>query len=86
MTNKTILVLAIAVAFVAGTLVSGVGAFADKHDDKGNPIVNAINALTQAVQEINPTVNVDPTPVTLNVDPTPVTLNVDPIPQTKSML
>jgi len=75
MTNKTILVLAIAATFVAGTLVSGAGAFGDKDD--GNPIVSAINALTEAVQGINPTVNVDPTPVILNVDPTPINVNVD---------
>ena len=80
MTSKTILVLAIATAFVAGTMTSGSDAFAKDDDKKGNPIVRAINALTEAVQGIDPTVNIDPTPVNVNVDPTPITnnINVDP--------
>jgi len=67
MINKTILVLAIAAAFVAGTFTSGT-AFADHK--KGEPfihIVESIDALVLAIQGIEPTVNVDPTPITVNV-------------------
>ena len=67
MTSKTILVLAIAAAFVAGTLISG-SAFADhKKGDPFTHIVESIDALVLAIQGIESTVNVDPTPVIVNV-------------------
>jgi hypothetical protein len=52
---------------------------------KDNPfthVVESIDALVLAIQGIDPTVNVNPTPVNVNVNPTPVTLNVDPTPIT----
>jgi len=73
--TKSMTILAITVAFVAGSIISGVIAFADKDDGKGNLIVNAINALTDAIQGIETTVNVDTTPITVNVEPTPIIIN-----------
>ena len=77
------MILAIAAAFVAGSIGTGTIAYAgDDDDDGGNAIVDALNQIAIAIQGIDPTVNVDPTPVNVNVDPTPVTLNVDPTPVT----
>lgn len=79
--TKTIMILAIATAFVAGSIMIGTMADAQKDDvEKGNPIVDALNNIAAAISGIDPNVNVSPTPI--NVSPTPITVNVDPTPIT----
>jgi len=74
--TKTITIGLVAIAFVAGSILTGTMAYAgDDDDDGGNAIVDALNQIAIAIQGIDPTVNVDPTPVNVNVDPTPVTIN-----------
>ena len=71
--TKTILILAIAAAFVAGaSMTSLMSSNADAA--KPDPIIAALDSIANAIRGINPTVNVNPTPV--NVDPTPITVNV----------
>jgi len=65
--TKVILILVIVVAFVAGTITTSSMNFA--YADIGNPftaIVKALNNIVTAIQGINPTVNVSPTPITIN--------------------
>lgn len=66
--NKTTWTALVAVAFVAGSLVTGSVAFADD-DKKGNPIVNALNNIANAINGIEPSVEVNPT---VNVPPAEV--------------
>lgn len=58
--NKTTWSALVIVAFVAGTMVTGTVAFAADDDKKGNPIVNALNNIANAINGIDPTVNVPP--------------------------
>jgi len=61
------MILAIAAAFVAGSIATGTIAYAGEDDDDGgNAIVDALNQIAIAIQGIDPTVNVDPTPITVN--------------------
>ena len=83
MTNKAIIAGLVAIAFVAGSIMTSSAIFAEKDDGKkGDPIVNALNNIATTISGIHPTVNVNPTPVAVSVDPTPVTVNVDPTPIT----
>jgi len=66
--TRTTLVLAVVGAFVFGSIATGTMTYAAPGGSGDMLIVEAINALTIAVQGINPTVNVDPTPITVNVD------------------
>ena len=80
--TKTITIGLVAIAFVAGSILTGTMAYAGGGDDNGgNAIVDALNQIAIAIQGIDPTVNVDPTPVNVNVDPTPITVNAPQGPQ-----
>jgi len=63
MINKTILLGLVAISFVAGTIMTGTMTYGAKG---GDPIVDALNSITNAIKGINPTVNVNPTPITIN--------------------
>lgn len=67
--NKTTWTALVIVAFVAGTMVTGTVAFAAEDDKKGNPIVNALNNIANAINGIDPNVQVNPT---VNVPPAQV--------------
>ncbi len=77
--TRTTLVLAVVGAFVLGSIATGTMTYAAPGGSGDNLIADAINALTTAVEGIDPNVNVSPTPITneINVDPTPITVNVD---------
>ncbi len=70
--TRTTLVLAVVGAFVLGSIATGTVTYAAPGGSGDSLIVEAINALTTAVQGIEPTVNVDPTPITVNVDSEPI--------------
>ncbi len=59
MGKKGIWAIAIAAAFVAGTITTGTVAYAASGGQGDSLIVIAINQLTAAVQGIEPTVNVN---------------------------
>jgi len=61
--TRTILVLAVVGAFVLGSIATGTIVYAAPGGSGDSLIVGAINALTIAVQGIEPTVNVEPAPV-----------------------
>jgi len=65
----------VAIAFVAGSIMTGTMASAQKGGVGDNLIVDALNSIATAITGIDPNVTVDPTPVTVNVDPTPITIN-----------
>ena len=69
--TRTTLVLAVVGAFVIGSIATGTMTYAAPGGSGDSLIVAAINALTTAVQGIEPTVNVDPTPITVNVGSEP---------------
>ena len=73
--TKSILILAIVAAFVAGSITTGSMAYAAAGGTGDNLIVDALNRIATAISGINPNVNVSPTPVNVNVDPTPITIN-----------
>jgi hypothetical protein len=75
MTSKTIMIGFVALAFVAGSIMTGTMASAEKGGVGDNLIVDALNNIATAISGIEPDVTVDPTPVTVNVDPTPITIN-----------
>ena len=66
MTKSITLAIAIA-AFVVGTIVSGTVAYAQNNGQGDGPIIGALNGIAQAISDINPNVNVDPTPVNVQV-------------------
>jgi len=75
--TKTITIGLVAIAFVAGSILTGTMAYAGGDDDDGgNAIVDALNQIAIAIQGIDPTVNVDPTPVNVNVDVPPAEVQV----------
>jgi len=65
----------VALAFVAGSILTGTMASAEKGGVGDNLIVDALNNIATAITGIEPNVTVDSTPVTVNVDPTPITIN-----------
>jgi len=66
MTSKTIIIGLVAIAFVAGSIMTGTIAEAKKEDKGDNLIVDALNNIATAISGINPNVTVDPTPITIN--------------------
>jgi len=72
--KKGIWVIAIAAAFIAGTITTGTVAYAASGGQGDSLIVIAINQLTAAVQGIEPTVNVN-SEATKNVVRTSSTMN-----------
>ena len=66
MTSKTIMIGLVAIAFVAGSIMTGTMASAQKGGVGDNLIVDALNSIATAISGIEPTVNVDPTPITVN--------------------
>ena len=74
MGKKGIWAIAIAAAFVAGTITTGTVAYAASGGQGDSLIVIAINQLTAAVQGIEPTVNVN-SEATKNVVRTSSTMN-----------
>jgi len=79
--SNIFLFLTIATILITSPLALDNAFAADKNEDKnkGNSdyfgIVSALQAIANAISGINPTVNVNPTPVTVNVNPTPITIN-----------
>ena len=69
--TKTILILAIAAAFVVGSITTTTMASAQGNAQGDNLIIDALNSITAAITGIP-----DPT-VTVNVDPTPVDIVVN---------
>jgi len=63
--TKTIMILAITAAFVAGSIATGTLAFAGGDDDD-NLIIDALNNIAAAISGIEPNVTVD-TPITVEV-------------------
>ena len=74
MTSKTIMIGLVAIAFVAGSVLTSAAVFADEDDDDGNLIVDALNSIATAISGIDPNVTVNPTPVEVTVD-NPITIN-----------
>jgi len=81
MTNKTIMMGLVALAFVAGSITTGSMAYAAAGGTGDNLIVDALNRIATAISGINPNVTVEPTAVNVNVDPTPITINAPAGPQ-----
>ena len=61
------MILAIVAAFVVGSIMTGTMASAQKGGAGDNLIADALNSITAAIMGIpDPTVNVNPTPITIN--------------------
>ena len=60
--------IAIVVAFVVGSIVTGTTALAAPPEEKALvlAIQVGLQAIVDAINGVNPTVNVDPTPITVN--------------------
>lgn len=76
---KGIWVGLVAIAFVAGTIMTGTMAYAAQGGQGDNLIVDALNNIADAINGINPNVNVNPTPVEITnevVGPSDLTADV----------
>jgi len=67
MTSKTIMIGLVALAFVAGSIMTNSAVFAEK-DDKGNKgIIEALDAIANAISGIDPNVQVDVPPAEVQI-------------------
>jgi len=68
MISKTIIAGLVAIAFVAGSIMTEAAVFAEKEPkpDKNAGIIAALTAIADAITGIEPDVTVEPTPITIN--------------------